>query len=124
MESDIQSESELKKLCDRVSLYWPANVRDRSLDLITTFLRDQQTVLDELNKIGVSEEEFSLVYSLVAKNVKTLKINIKVVSQTLKRLNSIRDQIKILKFTVIEPPTISEVQCPIIISPQQINEPV
>lgn len=60
-------------------------------------------MLDEFNQIGVSEEEFSLVYSLVARNVKTLKINIKVVSLTLKRLNAIRDQIKFLTKTVIVP---------------------
>jgi hypothetical protein len=79
-------------------------VRDRALDLITIFLRGQQTVLEELNQIGVSEEEFALVYALVAKNVKTLKLNIKVVSLTLKRLNAMRDQIQFITNTVIEPP--------------------
>ncbi len=74
------------------------------MDLITIFLRGQQTVLEELNQIGVSEEEFALVYALVAKNVKTLKLNIKVVSLTLKRLNAMRDQIQFITNTVIEPP--------------------
>jgi hypothetical protein len=78
-------------------------VRDRALDLITIFLRGQQTVLEELNQIGVSEEEFALVYALVAKNVKTLKLNIKVVSLTLKRLNAMRDQIQFITNTLIEP---------------------
>jgi hypothetical protein len=60
-------------------------------------------VLEELNQIGVSEEEFALVYALVAKNVKTLKLNIKVVSLTLKRLNAMRDQIQFITNTLIEP---------------------
>lgn len=60
-------------------------------------------MLEEFNRIGVSEEEFTLVYALVAKNMKTLKINIKVVSLTLKRLNAMRDQIKFINNTVVEP---------------------
>jgi len=58
--------------------------------LIVTFLKGQ-SIFEEINKIGVSEDEFTLVYTLVAKNIKTLKVNIKIVSLTLKRLNLLRD---------------------------------
>jgi hypothetical protein len=84
------SESDLLGMCHRIENYWPGLVRVRSLTLIATFLRGQ-SIFEEINKIGVSEDEFTLVYTLVAKNIKTLKVNIKIVSLTLKRLNSLRD---------------------------------
>ena len=58
--------------------------------MIETFLRGQ-SIFEEINKIGVSEDEFTLLYTLVAKNIKTLKVNIKIVSITLKRLNLLRE---------------------------------
>jgi len=63
--------------------------------LLFTFLSGE-SVSEEINRIALTEKEFILCHSLVTKNIKNTQVNIKVVDLTLKRIDSLRDQMELI----------------------------
>jgi len=63
--------------------------------LLFTFLSGESDS-EEINRIGLTEKEFTLCHSLVTKNIKNTKVDIKVVDLTLKRIDSLRDQMELI----------------------------
>lgn len=64
--------------------------------MLLTFLSGE-SVSEEINRMGLTEYEFTLCHSLVTKNIKKMEVNIKVVDLTLKRIDSLRDKIEFIK---------------------------